>query len=501
MVKFRNQLTQQFKILQGVRQGGVTSTCDYKLYCNDLLDMAEDMDIGFKVDGLFLGTPTCADDIVLLGGSPFEIQCLLNLAKHYADKERYVLHPQKSMLSCYNVEQVWKDFLKEEGCITIGDTPITISDEFTHLGINRHNSSLANTLLLGERIKLGRRTCYALMGAGMYAAKGTPVIISTKLYTTFVTPRMISGLESIVLSTKDLYHLELYHKSTLRILQGLPKFTASEGVYLLSGVKPIESYIHLRVLSLFGAICRMKGSRIWNLAISQLASKSSNSNSWFIHVSKLLEKYHLPDPVPLLCNPKEKLQWKNEAKRAVFGYWNNKLVSDAKEKSSLKHVHWNIPVNPSKNSTHRIWSCCSNNIILSSKAYTKVKIMLHVYGLGKRLFRINKPSGCPICQSPEEENETHFIANCRDKDFTKERMYYVNKLNNLDFLCDVLFDGWENDEQFFTQMVLDFTPLVSNSTQKVKIEEQHYLESLNIHYIHRLHTKRTEKLTKPPTSA
>ena len=54
--------------------------------------------------------------------------------------------------------------------------------------------------------------------------------------------------------------------------------------------------------------------------------------------------------------------------------------------------------------------------------------------------------------------------------------------------------GWENDEQFFTQMVLDFTPLVSNSTQKVKIEEQHYLETLNIHYIHRLHTKRTEFL-------
>ena len=64
--------------------------------------------------------------------------------------------------------------------------------------------------------------------------------------------------------------------------------------------------------------------------------------------------------------------------------------------------------------------------------------MLHVYGLGKRLLKINKPNGCPICQSPEEENETHFIANCRDKDFTKERMYYVNKLNNLDFLCDII---------------------------------------------------------------
>ena len=127
--------------------------------------------------------------------------------------------------------------------------------------------------------------------------------------------------------------------------------------------------------------------------------------------------------------------------------------------------------------------------------------MLDVYGLKKRLFRINKPNGCPICQSPAEENEIHFIANCRDKDFTKERMYYVNKLNNLDLFCDKLFDGWNNDEHFFTQMVLDFTPLVSNYTQEVRIKEQHYLESLNIHYIHRLHTKRTEKLTIPQTSA
>ena len=34
-------------------------------------------------------------------------------------------------------------------------------------------------------------------------------------------------------------------------------------------------------------------------------------------------------------------------------------------------------------------------------------------------------------------------------------MYYVNKLNNV---CDILYDGWNNDEQSFTQMVLDFTP-------------------------------------------
>ena len=59
--------------------------------------------------------------------------------------------------------------------------------------------------------------------------------------------------------------------------------------------------------------------------------------------------------------------------------------------------------------------------------------MLNVYGLGKRKI---KPNGCPIRQAPEEENETHVIANW-DKDFTKERMYYVNKLNNLDVVCDI----------------------------------------------------------------
>ena len=47
--------------------------------------------------------------------------------------------------------------------------------------------------------------------------------------------------------------------------------------------------------------------------------------------------------------------------------------------------------------------------------------MLHVYGLGKRLFRINQPYyGYPICQAPKEENEIHFIANCRDKDFDRK---------------------------------------------------------------------------------
>lgn len=47
-------------------------------------------------------------------------------------------------------------------------------------------------------------------------------------------------------------------------------------------------------------------------------------------------------------------------------------------------------------------------MILSSKAYTTEEVVLHVYGLGKRLLRINKnkPNGCQILQAPEVMDET-----------------------------------------------------------------------------------------------
>ena len=100
------------------------------------------------------------------------------------------------------------------------------------------------------------------MGAGLHGKNGLPALICIKLYKTYVLPRVISGLESVVLTAKNISNLEKYHRNSLRILQSLPMRCATEAIYLMSGTLPIEALLDMRYLSLFGAVCRKKESTI-----------------------------------------------------------------------------------------------------------------------------------------------------------------------------------------------------------------------------------------------
>ena len=73
-----------------------------------------------------MGSPTCADDVTLMSRGEYEIQCLLNICKYYADTERYKIHPQKSVLACYNIDKEWVAFQKENGNIRLGDESLQI---------------------------------------------------------------------------------------------------------------------------------------------------------------------------------------------------------------------------------------------------------------------------------------------------------------------------------------------------------------------------------------
>ena len=71
---------------------------------------------------------------------------------------------------------------------------------------------------------------------------------------TFVLPRMPHGLDSVILKQKDVQSLDSQYSKILRKLLSLREKVAKEAVYLLFGLLPIETEIHVRVPTLYGAI-------------------------------------------------------------------------------------------------------------------------------------------------------------------------------------------------------------------------------------------------------
>ena len=164
-VKWDGNISKSFDEQQGVRHGGIVSPELYKVFINPLLEFYKTNNLGFKIGSIHIGSPTYADDIVLLSKSQQELQTMLSSQEQFANDERYIISKGKTKIMLFSKKP-------------IGDIPenFTLHDQlmenvksYTHIGIERKPCSqdVAET-----RIKTARRTSYALMGAGMHGYNG-----------------------------------------------------------------------------------------------------------------------------------------------------------------------------------------------------------------------------------------------------------------------------------------------------------------------------------------
>jgi hypothetical protein len=53
---------------------------------------------------------------------------------------------------------------------------------------------------------------YSFMGAGLHGINGINPLMAWKLWRTFVVPRMLYGIETLKITTTDIYKLEQFQK-------------------------------------------------------------------------------------------------------------------------------------------------------------------------------------------------------------------------------------------------------------------------------------------------
>ncbi len=96
LVKWRGHVSEPIHIQQGVRQGAVQSPSLHKQFIDPLLSHLESSRAGLTMGEIYLGTPTVADDMLLLSNSSIELQQMLDIASEYSSIHRYNIHPTKS---------------------------------------------------------------------------------------------------------------------------------------------------------------------------------------------------------------------------------------------------------------------------------------------------------------------------------------------------------------------------------------------------------------------
>ena len=149
VVRWQGQYSNSYLVKQGVRQGGVLSTSLYKEYINPLLKDCERSRAGINIGSIYVGTPTCADDVLLLSSSQIELKVLLNEAYKYSVENSYKLHPGKS-----TVTELVDNSFKNKLHLHLGDEDIIAADTFTHLGMNWSRGTTCPSM--EEKIATGR---------------------------------------------------------------------------------------------------------------------------------------------------------------------------------------------------------------------------------------------------------------------------------------------------------------------------------------------------------
>jgi hypothetical protein len=485
-VKWAGVISPSFNILQGTLQGSAFSPHAYKMYNNEMLLNIQKLHLGATIGTVNCGAPTCADDVALLANTPHELSKSLARIEDNANKDKLTINASKSALLFYpakgNAEVQSTDF-------EINNSSLEVQCEAVHLGINHGPGRTLNKNRVEDSISTATRTLYALFGAGLHGKNGLNPIISKKLWTTYVIPRMLYSSELWQLSKGDIEVLELFQRRKIKEIQGLPSRTANVAALGLLGVFPIQAEIHRRALTLFRNLISNTDSLEREICLRQVAVKLSNSNSWLNYVQTILDLYDLPGTSELLLDVPTRQAWKTLVGKAIKSFWEQQYSVEATEKSTLRHMSQGSlsPQTPAL-----VWSSCVDSLYESKKASVKARFLTDTYKLQSheaRYYNSNQHTLDPTCLLCKRGPETmeHCLTMCPQ--YEALRANYVTELV-LVLLSHDVDPAILHDNHSLLQLTLDAShsalPASVNQNRDLKLQ----VEGLSRDYIYKLHIKR-----------
>ena len=448
----------------GVEQGGINSSDLYKVNNNETLDIAQKSGLSVPLGPTTISGIGQADDVALVSNDLHALQALLDLSLQYCEKYHVSLSSEKTKLQVYSGKSSETEaFLgKATSLLNISGHQIAFVDEAEHVGIVR--SVAGNLPHLLSRFVAHRRAMFGILPVGLAMAhRGNPAA-NLQAHSTYCSPVLLSGMSSLVLSKVEMTIIDQYFKVTLQRLQKLRDKTPLCVVLFLGGYLPGKALLHLRILSLFGMICRLPGSIVNKMATYQLTSAKPSSGSWFFQVRELCLQYSIPSPLTLLEYPLTKTRYRSLVKSKVVDFWETNLREEAvkMKENSLKYFCAEFM---SLSKPHPIWTTCGSNPFEINKAVVQAKMLSGRYVTDRlsRHWTQNKSGTCSIpgCSGQDLGSLEHLLLYCPALSDTRDKMLRLcqavaSEHEHLHFIISSVLSS--QSEATVMQFLLDCSP-------------------------------------------
>ena len=354
--------------------------------------------------------------------------------------------------------------------IALYDQKINFTEEAEHVGIIRSSSGNLPNIL--ERISAHNNALHAVLPAGLALHHHGNPAAGLRVEQMYSFPKLLSGLSALVLTKFEVNLISAHYKNTLQRIMKLHDRTPDPVIYFLAGSLPCTALLHLRQLSLFGMICRLKENILISLAMKVLVEAKPSANSWFQQIREVCILYNLPHPILLLECPPTKLSFKKLCKLKVHEYWHAKLVQEAAPLLSLKYFQ---PIFLSLASPHPLWKSLNGNPYQTEAAKIQAWFLSGRYR-DERLCRFwsqNKEGFClqESCNGQGIIEDTkHIMITCNSLDETRRRLFSFTAafVANKPVLIPLIKAYLCSSENLFVQFMLDCSvlPMVISTYQK-----------------------------------
>ena len=95
-VRWGNSLSDPFRMMNGIRQGGILSPYLFNIVLDDLLKKLNESKVGCVAGGMLINHLAYADDTVLIAPSAKALQTLINICSHFAIEHDMIYNTEKN---------------------------------------------------------------------------------------------------------------------------------------------------------------------------------------------------------------------------------------------------------------------------------------------------------------------------------------------------------------------------------------------------------------------
>ena len=419
-VRFKGYTSDSFQVLQGTRQGGVLSPILYLVSIDDLiLELKASME-GLIVYNIILGSPTVADDMLLLSLSKSGLSIMMQICYRHSLKWHFMYQAVKCCVVVYNESETEFNRCKNVRQWFLGTDKVTESTEYKHLGVilDKYMSLSEN---VNESCSKLKTTLFSLVNSGVNDSGFNP-ITSFHLYRSIVLPKGLYGAELWnCLSPSQEETLERAHRFCIKLIQGLPKQTRSVIALGLIGSNPIISEIDRKKIIFLGQLCRLPPGAIhkqlFNHRLFSVLHASGVQYGFIPDILRILDKYSLSYVLDEYIQSGQfmsKFSWnrlvKTKINMNVENQWCEKISNDASLQPFLQ-IH-------RKYEPCVFWTFCKKNYKYKKYCQATVKMLSLLF------FHSQSTLYCKTCgQNYNCSPSEHLILYCNKNENIRMKLW------------------------------------------------------------------------------